>query len=394
VQRRRVGSSGLQVSRIGLGTMTWGDDTDGSLGDGGAPGHLEPAVLESLAPALELATHGASVCARLVEAGEMRCWGRNLEGQLGTDGLDNFEAPVAPAQVAGVAISNGDKLLYPEAKGSKRDLAEYYVAIGDWIVPHLEDRPLTLVRCPNGWDKPCFYQKHAKESISEFIDRIDIREGGGEQPYMMANNVTAVVALVQMGVLELHPWGSRAPKLGYPDRLIFDFDPDETLPWERLVEAVNVLRKLLDTLGLRAFLKTTGGKGLHVVVPVAPTRAWAPAKAFCKAIAELLVCTFPDRFTAKMTKSTREGRIFVDYLRNAENATAIAPYSARAKRNAPVAMPIAWEQLKQDLRNDHFNIRNVPGLLKRRRRDPWAELADVDQELTDAMLRQVGVTSS
>jgi bifunctional non-homologous end joining protein LigD len=294
--------------------------------------------------------------------------------------------------IAGVAISNGDKLLYPEAKGSKRDLAEYYVAIGDWIVPHLEDRPLTLVRCPNGWDKPCFYQKHATESISEFIDRIDIREGGGEQPYMMANNVSAVVALVQMGVLELHPWGSRAPKLGYPDRLIFDFDPDETLPWQRLVEAVNVLRKLLDTLGLRAFLKTTGGKGLHVVVPVAPTRAWAPAKAFCKAIAELLVRTFPDRFTAKMTKSTREGRIFVDYLRNAENATAIAPYSARAKRNAPVAMPIAWEQLKQDLRNDHFNIRNVPGLLKRRRRDPWAELADVDQELTDAMLRQVGVT--
>ena len=292
--------------------------------------------------------------------------------------------------IAGVAISNGDKLLYPEAKISKRDLAEYYVAIGERIVPHLENRPLTLVRCPNGWDKPCFYQKHAKESISEYIDRIDIREGGGEQPYMMANNVSAVVALVQMGVLELHPWGSRAPKLGYPDRLIFDFDPDETLPWERLVEAVNVLRKLLDTLGLRAFLKTTGGKGLHVVVPVAPTRAWDPAKAFCKAIAELLVRTFPDRFTSKMTKSTREGRIFVDYLRNAENATAIAPYSVRAKRNAPVAMPIAWEQLKKDLRNDHFNIRNVPGLLARRR-DPWAELSDVDQELTDAMLRQVGV---
>ncbi len=293
--------------------------------------------------------------------------------------------------IADIAISNGDKVLYPEAKVTKRELAEYYVAIGDWIVPHLENRPLTLVRCPNGWDKPCFYQKHAKESISEYIDRIDIREGGGEQPYMMANNVSAVVALVQMGVLELHPWGSRAPKLGYPDRLIFDFDPDETLPWDRLVEAVNVLRKLLDTLGLRAFLKTTGGKGLHVVVPVAPTRAWDPAKAFCKAIAELLVRTFPDRFTSKMTKTTREGRIFVDYLRNAENATAIAPYSVRAKRNAPVAMPITWEQLKQDLRNDHFNVRNVPGLLARRRRDPWVELQDVDQELTDAMLQQVGI---
>ena len=139
---------------------------------------------------------------------------------------------------------------------------------------------------------------------------------------MMANNVSAVVALLQMGVLELHPWGSRAPKLGYPDRLIFDFDPDETLPLGQLVDAVNVLRKLLDTLGLRRFVKTTGGKGLHVVVPIEPTRAWDQAKEFCKAIAELLVRTFPDRFTSKMTKSTREGRIFVDYLRNAENATA------------------------------------------------------------------------
>jgi bifunctional non-homologous end joining protein LigD len=153
-----------------------------------------------------------------------------------------------------------------------------------------------------------------------------------------------------------------------------------------------VLRKLLDTLGLRCFLKTTGGKGLHVVVPIEPTRGWDEAKEFCKAVAELLVRTFPDRFTSKLTKATRQGRIFVDYLRNAENATAIAAYSVRAKANAPVAMPIAWEQLKDDLRFAHFNVRNVPALLRRRRRDPWAELPDVRQKLTDAMLRQVGVS--
>ena len=296
-----------------------------------------------------------------------------------------------PDLIAEVAISNGAKLLYPEAGVTKRELAEYYDAIGDWIVPHLADRPLTLVRCPNGWNKPCFFQKHANESVSEFIARIDIKEGSGEKPYMMANSTSAVVALVQMGVLEIHPWGSRAPKLGFPDRLIFDFDPDESLGWDKVVEAVNVLRKLLETLRLRSFIKTTGGKGLHVVIPVEPTRDWDDAKAFCKAIAELLVRTFPDRFTSKITKSTREGRIFVDYLRNAENATAIAPYSVRAKANAPVAMPIAWEQLKDDLRFDHFNVRNVPSLLRRRRRDPWAELADVRQTLTDAMLEQVGV---
>jgi bifunctional non-homologous end joining protein LigD len=293
--------------------------------------------------------------------------------------------------VAGVVITNGDKLLYPEAGITKRDVARYYEAVGDWIVPHLAGRPLTLVRCPNGWNKPCFYQKHAQASVSEHVDRIDIREGGGEQPYMIANTDSAVVALLQMGVLELHPWGSRTPKLGHPDRLVFDFDPDESLGWDKLVDAVTVLRKLLDTLGLRGFLKTTGGKGLHVIVPLEPTRPWEVAKPFCKAIAELLVRTFPDRFTSKMTKSTRGGRIFVDYLRNAENATAIAPYSARAKANAPVAMPIDWDQLKDDLRFDHFNVKNAVALLRRRRRDPWAELGRVRQQLTDAMLRQVGL---
>ena len=297
----------------------------------------------------------------------------------------------APDTVAGIVITNGDKLLYPEAGLTKRDLARYYEAVGDYIVPHLAGRPLTLVRCPNGWNKQCFYQKHAQASVSEHIDRVPIRDSGGEQPYMIANSVSAVVALLQMGVLELHPWGSRTPKLGHPDRLVFDFDPDESLGFDKIVDAVTVLRKLLDTLGLRGFLKTTGGKGLHVVVPIEPTQPWDVAKGFCKAIAELLVRTFPDRFTSKMTKSTRGGRIFVDYLRNAENATAIAPYSARAKANAPVAMPIAWEQLDDDLRFDHFNVKNVPSLLRRRRRDPWAELAKIRQELTDAIVRQVGV---
>ena len=147
----------------------------------------------------------------------------------------------------------------------------------------------------------------------------------------------------------------------------------------------------LETLGLEGFLKTTGGKGLHVVVPIAPTRDWVQAKAFCKAVADLLVRTFPDRFTSNLKKSTRTGRIFVDYLRNAENATAIAPYSLRAKAHAPVAMPIGWDQLKEDLRFAHFNVNNVPALVRKRRRDPWAALPGVRQELTDAMLRQMGV---
>ncbi len=297
----------------------------------------------------------------------------------------------AADQVAGITISNGTKLLYPEAGITKLDLARYYQTVADVLLPHVRNRPLTLVRCPNGWDKPCFYQKHAQESVSEHIERIDIRDSGGVQPYMMANSVSAVVALLQMGVLELHPWGARAPKLGYPDRLIFDFDPDESLGWDRLVDAVTVLRKLLDTLELESFLKTTGGKGLHVVIPIEPTRAWDHAREFCKGVAELLVRTFPGRFTSKLAKVRREGRIFIDYLRNAEGATAVAPYSARAKARAPVAVPIDWSELANDVRFDFFNVRNVPGLLRKRKRDPWERMPRVRQQLTDAMLQHVGV---
>jgi bifunctional non-homologous end joining protein LigD len=299
------------------------------------------------------------------------------------------DKPDAANEVEGVAISNASKLLYPEAGITKLDVARYCAEVGERLVAQLRDRPLTLVRCPNGWDKPCFYQKHANESVSQYIDRIDIRDSGGVQPYMMANSVSAVVALLQMGVLELHPWGSRTPKLGYPDRLIFDFDPDEALGFDKLVDAVTVLRKLLDTLELEAFLKTTGGKGLHVVVPLEPTRSWDDAKEFCRGVAELLVRTFPDRFTAKMTKSRRGGLIFVDYLRNVEGATAVAAYSVRAKSNAPVAMPIDWAELHNDVRFDYFNVRNVPAQLRKRKRDPWDRLPRVRQALTDAMLAQV-----
>ena len=290
-------------------------------------------------------------------------------------------------EVAGIAISHGTKLLFPEAGITKLDVAHYYAAVGELMVPHLRDRPLTLVRCPDGWRK-CFYQRHATRSISPQVDRIEIRDSEGTKPGMIANSVSAVVALLQMGALELHPWGSRAPKLGHPDRLVFDFDPDESLGWERLVEAVTVLRKLLGDVGLESFLKTTGGKGLHVVVPVQPTRAWDGARAFGKAVAELLVRTFPDRFTSKLLKAKREGRIFVDYLRNAEGATAIAPYSTRAKANAPVAMPIDWPELTADVRFDHFNVRNVPALV-RKRRDPWEKLPALRQRLSDAILRRV-----
>jgi len=291
--------------------------------------------------------------------------------------------------VAGIRISNPDKLLYREAGITKREVAEYYAAVGDLIVPHLSHRPLTLKRCPEGWDRECFYQKHAAPGVPAVIDRVQVREGSGRATYLMANSTAAVVALLQLGVLELHPWGSREENLDSPDRIVFDLDPDEDLEWERVKEAATVTRRMLETLGLQVFVKTTGGKGLHLVVPIAPKWPWDDITGFTKAAAELLVRTFPDRFTSKMTKATRTGRVFVDYLRNAQGATAIATYSVRAKANAPVSMPIAWSELKRDLRFAHFNVRNVPALLKRRK-DPWSGFFAVRQEITPEMMQRVG----
>jgi bifunctional non-homologous end joining protein LigD len=304
-----------------------------------------------------------------------------------TDAGDTAEAEDV---VAGIKLTNPSKLLYPEAGITKRDLALYYERIGELILPHLRDRPLTLVRCPDGWPKHCFYQKHADKAVPDVIDRIEIQESDGTDIYMMANSVSAIVATVQMGALELHPWGSRANKLGFPDCMIFDFDPDESLPWSALVQAVELLRTLLDDIGLHSFLKTTGGKGLHVVLPIRPTAPWDTAKGFSKAIAEVLTGTFPDRFTSKMSKASRTGKIFVDYLRNGEGATAIAPYATRAKANAPVATPIAWSELAKDVRFDHFNVSNVPERLKRQKKDPWAGFFDLRQAVTKTMMKKVG----
>ncbi len=293
--------------------------------------------------------------------------------------------------IAGVTLTNPDKVLYPEARLTKRDLALYYAAVGEWMLPHLRDRPLTLVRCPNGWDKKCFYQKNADDSIPEAISRVRIDDAdGGHSLYTMANSVTAIVALLQMGVLEIHPWGSRAGKLAYPDRIIFDLDPDEELPWADVKQAVLVVKTLIESIGLAAFLKTTGGKGLHVVVPIEPTVHWDHVKGFTKAVAELLERTFPDRFTAKLLKVSRHGRIFIDYLRNAEGATAVAAYSLRAKAGAPVSTPIQWDELGKDLRFAHFNARNVPGRLAKMKTDPWRKLAEQAAALTPAVMAKVG----
>ena len=192
-----------------------------------------------------------------------------------------------------------------------------------------------------------------------------------------------------MGVLEIHVWGSRAEQLEKPDRLIFDLDPDPSVDWHEVIIAAREVRHLLEELGLVSFLKTTGGKGLHLVVPVQPRTEWDEAKAFCRAVADFMVLAAPDRFIATMSKAARKGKIFIDYLRNARGSTAVAPYSSRARPGATVSAPIAWDELTANLHSDHFTIENLPDRLSRLKKDPWADMAKTKQSITAAMMKRL-----
>nr|WP_314623283.1 DNA ligase D [uncultured Noviherbaspirillum sp.] len=289
------------------------------------------------------------------------------------------------AVVAGVRLSHPSRVLFARAGVTKFDLARYYEDIADWVLPHLAQRPLTLVRCPQGHH--CFFQKHANDTTVEGVGRIEVPTGGATATYMTAGTLPELVRLVQMGVLELHTWGARAGHLDRPDRIIFDLDPDTALEWKNVVEGALLVRSLLEDIGLASFVKTTGGKGLHVVVPLAPAHGWDEVKAFSKSVAQQLEKVLPDRFVASMSKAKRGGRIFVDYLRNASESTAVAAYSTRAKPEAPVSTPLAWDELGDSkLRSDSYNVLNLRQRLDRLKQDPWAGYFDSKQRLTAKML--------
>jgi bifunctional non-homologous end joining protein LigD len=285
-------------------------------------------------------------------------------------------------------LTNPDRVLYPDLGLTKAALAAYYKAVADWMLPHLRGRPLTLVRCPEGY-QDCFYQKHVNDKVPKAIGRIEIEEDGGHDTYMLAESREALLALVQMGVLEVHTWGSTKNHLERPDRLTFDLDPDPSVSWAQVIEAAQLMKTLLEELGLVSFLKTTGGKGLHIVTPIQRTYGWDEVKGFAKLVAEHLVATIPQRFTSNMAKRARKGKIFIDYLRNARGATAIAAYSTRAKPGAPVSVPIEWEELSEELPSDYFTVMNVPSRLQRMRRDPWEAYSRSARRLTAVMSRRL-----
>jgi len=298
-----------------------------------------------------------------------------------------------PATVAGVRITHPDRILFPEQGVTKLSLARYYERVSPWLLPHVKGRPLTLVRCPEGYTKECFYQKHANDTVPDTIGRVKISEDNGVSWYMTADSLPAVIGLVQMGVLELHTWGAKRDGVDRPDRIIIDLDPDPTVSWKAVIEAAQLVRTLLNNLDLACFVKTTGGKGLHVVLPLRRVHSWDEVKAFSKGLADHLVRLIPDRFIANMSKQKRKGKIYVDYLRNAKGATAIAPYSTRARPGAPVSVPIAWEELSVNMRSDHFTMANVMARLEGLKRDPWRDYFTVKQKLTGKMKVSLGISS-
>jgi len=273
---------------------------------------------------------------------------------------------------ADLRLTHPDKILFPEMGLTKRDLVDYYRAVEKLMMPHLAGRYVSLVRCPAGRAKKCFFQKHATSGEEEFI-RID--------------GLAGVLSWVQMNTLEFHIWGSEIADIERPTRLVFDLDPDPDLPFAVVKKGAVTLRGFLDELGLTSFPMLTGGKGVHVVVPVRPRASWVKVKAFCKAIANTLADTEPDAYVANMAKAKRKGRIFVDYLRNDRGATAIAPYSTRARPGATVAAPVSWDELARCRSAAAYN---VPKMM-RRKSDPWAGYFKIRQSLTVALLKSAGV---
>ena len=292
--------------------------------------------------------------------------------------------------VAGVSISHPDKILDEESSLTKLRLAEYYDAVAEHLLPHIAGRPLSIVRCPEGSGKPCFFQKHIGMGVPKGIDSVPVtaKKGTAPEQYLTLSTREGLVGLAQMGVLELHPWGSSNKTLEQPDRLIIDLDPDPSLPWKRLIASAIEVRDLMKHLGLETFVKSTGGKGIHVVAPIDPKHEWPEIKNFAHGFVLMMERANPKLYLTKMTKSARTGRIFLDYLRNERGATAVAPYSPRARAGARVAMPLTWAELE---RTDpkQFAVANFDKWKARLKHDPWLRMNKVRQQLTNRAISAV-----
>lgn len=297
-------------------------------------------------------------------------------------------APAAPkaAEKAGsgkVRITHADRVIDAASGATKMQLAEFYVSVADWILPSLQDRPVALVRAPEGVAGELFFQKNVERLA---IPGIETLENGS---VMLINNAEALVGAVQMSTIEFHAWNAQAPDLERPDRFVLDLDPDPALPWKSMIEATQLTLTVLDELGLKSFIKTSGGKGIHVVVPLTPKDDWDAVKGFSHAIVNYMARLIPDRFSAVSGPKNRIGRIFIDYLRNGRGATTINAYAARSRPGLPVSVPIFKEEIREIKGADAWNIHNLRQRLDQLGEDPWADLPTTRQTITGDMRRRI-----
>ncbi len=300
------------------------------------------------------------------------------EGELEPEEETTEATSIArPIRRSSIKVSHPDRVLYPDCGVTKGDVAEYLQKYADWILPHVAHRALALVRCPEGYTGECFFQKNPMGGMPSSIHEVDLGDATG----ISIDSVDGLVGLAQFGALEIHPWGSRVEDIERPDRLTFDLDPGEDLGWEEVVQGAKDVRNLLKQFGLESWVKTSGGKGLHVCVPIEPELEWAEVKAFCRAIAEILQKQKPKKYIAEMSKAKRKGKIFVDYLRNGRGATSVAAFSLRARAGAPISVPISWPDVDKVGSGNGITILNIDDHFAKLKADPWEDFFEASQSL-------------
>lgn len=287
----------------------------------------------------------------------------------------NMERP------AKINLTNPDKILYPKQNITKLALATFYEGIQKWILPYIINRPLAIVRCPEGHKKECFYQKHLSKNKIKSLYSVNIKEKEKTQKYIYIKDHDGLMALIQLGVLEIHPWSCRIDNIEKPDMIIFDIDPAPDIPWKKVIQAARFIRKQLEKINLKSYVKTTGGKGLHLVVPIKRGPSWSDIKDFSRAFVNAITALKPEDFINTMSKAKRASKIYIDYLRNQRGATAIATYSTRAKENASVATPLSWDELSTRIKSDSFTINNLSKKLSQLKNDPWKDFFHTGQTL-------------
>lgn len=282
-----------------------------------------------------------------------------------------------------VELSHPEKILFPKEEINKESIASYYQQVESYMLPFVKDRPLSLLRCPNGVTKKCFFQKHPGPGIvPKNFKSFKVKEKSGTHIYLALESGLGLRQLVQMNAFEIHVWNTHYKNLLHPDQIVLDFDPDDSVPFSEVVKACFEMKKILDKLKLKSFVKLTGGKGIHIHIPFEPRYTWDEVKAFSKALADELVSRSPDKYLATMSKELRVGKIFIDYLRNTYGATAVAPYALRSKEESSVAMPLEWEELKKIKSSDQFTLKKALQKIKKRKSDPWKKFLSTKQVIS------------